>query len=42
MKEKKYERPELIIIQFADEDIIVTSGDVDGVGNGGLMDFDAE
>lgn len=27
--EKKFEKPELIIIQFASEDIIVTSGEAD-------------
>lgn len=35
MKEKKFERPELIIIQFANEDIIVTSGEVDDFGGTG-------
>lgn len=43
MKEKKFERPELIVIQFAKEDIIVTSGEVDGLGDNGLIGtFDEE
>ena len=40
--EKKFERPELIIIQFASEDIIVTSGDEDKLGGNGEIDFDEE
>ena len=43
MKEKKFERPELIAIQFAKEDIIVTSGDVDYLGDHGQIgEFDEE
>ena len=44
MKEKKFTRPELLIVQFANEDIIVTSsGTVDRVGDEGLIDtFDEE
>lgn len=37
MNEKKFERPELIIIQFAMEDIIVTSSDVDLYGEEGQI-----
>ena len=40
MNEKKFECPELIVIQFANEDIIVTSGEYDPMGDDGLIDFD--
>ena len=30
MKEKKFEKPELIIVQFTDEDIITASSDIYG------------
>ena len=33
MKEKRFEKPELIIVQFTDDDIITTS--VDEYGEGG-------
>lgn len=34
MKEKRFEKPELIIVQFTDDDIITTSS-VDEYGEGG-------
>ena len=37
---KKFEKPELIIIQFSNEDIIVTSGDHDPVNTNGEMSED--
>lgn len=37
MNEKKFEKPELIIIQFADEDIIVTSGEYEPYDDGGQI-----
>jgi len=40
MNEKKFECPELIIVQFANEDIIVTSGEYDPIGEGGEIGFD--
>ena len=36
--EKKFVIPELIIVQFNDEDIIVTSGSCDEVGENGGID----
>ena len=35
MKEKRFEKPELIIVQFTDDDIITTSASVDEYGEGG-------
>ena len=40
MNEKKFECPELIIIQFTNEDIITSSGEYDPMGDDGLIDFD--
>lgn len=40
MKEKRFENPELIIIQFVDEDIILTSAGVDEYPGGGDLTSD--